>query len=171
MELDTGSAVSIIPHDLYMEKFNEKPLQETELMLKTYTGENIIPVGVLKANVEYKDQQPLPLDLYVVKNKGPVLMGRDWLHKVCLDWYAIKSLKASQTPPTTKEHLQTMLDKYSDVFEDKLGTFKSAKAKLTLKEDSQAHFCKARPVPYALRPKVEEELRRLQNEGILMKVE
>ena len=60
---------------------------------------------------------------------------------------------------------------YSDVFEDKLGTFKSAKAKLTLKEDSQAHFCKARAVPYALRPKVEEELRRLQNEGILAKVE
>lgn len=64
-----------------------------------------------------------------------------------------------------------MLDKYSDVFEDKLGTFKSAKARLTLKEDSQAHFCKARAVPYALRPKVEEELRRLQNEGILTKVE
>ena len=64
-----------------------------------------------------------------------------------------------------------MLDKYSDVFEDKLGTLKSAKAKLTLKEDSQAHFCKARAVPYALRPKVEEELRRLQNEGILTKVE
>ena len=55
MELDKGSAVSIIPHDFYMEKFNNKPLQETELMLKTYTGENIIPVGVLKANFEYKD--------------------------------------------------------------------------------------------------------------------
>ena len=91
------------------------------------------------------------LDLYVVKNKGPVLMGRDWLYKIRLDWYAIKSLKASQTPPIAKERLQTMLDKYSDVFEDKLGTFKSAKARLTLKEDSQAHFCKARAVPYALR--------------------
>ena len=48
---------------------------------------------------------------------------------------------------------------------------KSAKAKLTLKEDSQVRFCKARAVPYAVRPKVEEELRRLQNEGILVKVE
>ena len=140
-------------------------------MLKTYTGGNIVPLGVLKTNVEYKDQQPLLLDLYVVKNKGPVLMGRDWLYKIRLDWYAIKSLKASQTPPIAKERLQTMLDKYSDVFEDKLGTLKSAKAKLTLKEESQAHFCKARAVPYALRPKVEEELRRLQNEGILTKVE
>ena len=126
---------------------------------------------MLKTNVEYKDQQPLLLDLYVVKNKGPVLMGRNWLYKIRLDWYAIKSLKASQTPPIAKERLQTMLDKYSDVFEDKLGTFKSAKAKLTLKEDSQAPFCKARAVPYASRPKVEEELRRLQNEGILTKVE
>jgi len=171
MELDTGSAVSIIPHDLYKGKFNDKPLHKTELMLKTYTEESIVPLGVLKANVEYKGEQPLLLDLYVVKNKGPVLMGRDWLYKIRLDWYAIKSLKASQTPSIANERLQTMLDKYSDVFEDKLGTFKSAKARLTLKEDSQAHFCKARAVPYALRPKVEEELRRLQNEGILTKVE
>ena len=171
MELDTGSAVSIIPHDLYMEKFNDKPLHKTELMLKTYSGENITPVGVLKANVEYKDQQPLLLDLYVVKSKDPVLMGRDWLYKIRLDWYAIKSLQVSQATPLAKERLQTMPDKYSDVFEDKLGTFTSAKAKLTLREDSQAHFCKARAVPYALRPKVEEELRRLQKEGILTKVE
>ena len=43
-----------------------------------------------------------------------------------------------------------MQDKYADVFEDKLGTFKSAKAKLPFKEDSQAHFCKASAVPCAL---------------------
>ena len=64
-----------------------------------------------------------------------------------------------------------MLDKYSDVFENKLGSFTSAKAKLTLKDDSQARFLKARPMPYALNLKVEEELRRLQNKGILTKVE
>ena len=171
MELDTGSAVSIITHELYMKKFNEIPLQKTELLSKTYTEENITPVGVLKANVEYKGQQPLLLDLYVVKGKGPVLMGREWLYKIRLDWCAIKSLNVSKVTLPAKERLDTILDKYSDVFEDKLGTFKSAKAKLTLKEDGQAHFHKARAVPYALRPKVEEELRRLQNEGILSKVE
>jgi len=111
------------------------------------------------------------LDLYVVKEKGPVLMGRNWLYKIRSDWCAIKSLKFSQATPPAKERLDTMLDKYSDVFEDKLGKFKSARAKLTLKEDAQAHFHNARAVPYALRPKVEEELRRLQNEGILTKVE
>ena len=53
MELDTGSAVSIIQQDSCREKFNDKPLHKTELMLKTYTGETIIPVGVLEAKWEF----------------------------------------------------------------------------------------------------------------------
>ena len=154
MELVTGLAVSIITHELYIKK-----------LLNTYTGENITPVGVLKANVEYKDQQKLLLDLHVVKDNRSVLKGRDWRYKICLDWCANTSLYISQATLIAKERLETMLDNYLDVFQDKLGTFKSAKAQLTLKNDAQAHFNKARAVPYALRPKVEEELRRLQNEG------
>ena len=106
-------------HICCRQALNDKPLHKTEVILKTYTGENIIPVGVLKANVEYQDQQPLLFDLYVVKNRGPVLMRRNWPQKIRLDWYAIKSLKASKAPPIAKERLQTMLHKYSDVFEDK----------------------------------------------------
>ena len=45
--------------------------------------------------------------------------------------------------------------------EDKLGTYISGKAKLPRKEDSQARFLKARPMPCALKPKVEEELQYL----------
>ena len=77
MELDTGSAVSIIPYELYQKRFSDKNLEKTTTLLKTYTGERIAPVGVLKMNVEYKQQKFL-LDLYVVKTKEPVLMGRDW---------------------------------------------------------------------------------------------
>ena len=39
------------------------------LSLKTYTGENIMPVGVLKVPVDYQNQREV-LDLYVVKNKA-----------------------------------------------------------------------------------------------------
>ena len=126
-------------------------------------------MGVLKVNVDYQNQREL-LDLYVVKSKGPVLMGRDWLRKIRLDWCSIKALQSPTATLSPKERLDTMLDKYSDVFEDKLGTFTSAKMELTLKEDNQPHFLNARQMPCALKPKVEEELRRLQNEGILTKV-
>ena len=84
MELDTGSAVSIISFDLYQQKFNRLPLHKTGLSLKTYTGENIMPVGVLKVPVDYQNQRVV-LVLYVVKNKGPVLMGRDWLRTIRLE--------------------------------------------------------------------------------------
>ena len=78
MELDTGSAVSTISFDLYQQKFNRLPLHKTGLSLKTYTAENIMPMAELKVPVDYQNQREV-LDLYVVKNKGRVVLGRDWL--------------------------------------------------------------------------------------------
>ena len=74
-------------------------------------------------------------------------MGRDWLHKIRLNWCSTKSLQASLATSSPKEHLDVVLDKYSDVFKNKQGTLTSAKAKLILEEDSQACFLKARPMP------------------------
>jgi len=93
-----------------MKKCDQISLQQTELLLKTYTGENINPVGVLEVNVECKGQHPLLLDLYVIKGKGPVLMERYWYYMIRLDWCGIKSLNVSQAALSAKERLQTMLD-------------------------------------------------------------
>ncbi|CAB4015412.1 Hypothetical predicted protein [Paramuricea clavata] len=81
----------------------------------------------------------------------------------------LKDLLLPEKP--ADKNFDEILDTYAEVFQDKLGTFKSAKARITLKEGSQPQFRRARQVPYSLRPKVEEELKRLQNEGILSKVE
>jgi hypothetical protein len=110
------------------------------------------------------------LNLYVVETEGPALFGRDWLGKITLDWKAITTL-ATTPPGNLSTRLQEILDKYSDVFEEYIGLLKTAKAKLNLKENSQPKFCKARQVPYALLPKVEAELTKLQNDGILTKVD
>ena len=98
----TGSAVSILPYDIFLAKFRDKKLQKTSTVLRE-AGK---PAG------------------YICR-----------------------------------------------VFEDKLGTFKFAKAKIILKEGSQPQFHKAHQVPYSLQPKVEEQLKRFESEGILSKVE
>lgn len=52
-----------------------------------------------------------------------------------------------------------------------LGTMKGIKARLTLRPDSVPKFCPPHNVPYALRPRVEAELKRLTELGLITPVE
>ena len=45
MEVDTGSAYSIIPLSVYKEMFKKQELQPTSVTLQTYMGELVAPVG------------------------------------------------------------------------------------------------------------------------------
>ena len=78
----------------------------------------------------------------MVKGDGPSLLGRDWLEVVNLDWREVNHLSSGSH--STK--LQGMLEKYSDVFESKLGEFKGVDVQITVKPDASPQFCKARSV-------------------------
>lgn len=64
MELDTGSALSLILYEDYRDKFPNLKLKHTSVKLKTYTGERITPLGKLKVKVEY-EKKKCNLELYV----------------------------------------------------------------------------------------------------------
>lgn len=52
-----------------------------------------------------------------------------------------------------------------------MGTLKGIEARIKVPETANPKFCKARPVPYAIKPKVDAELDRLVKAGVLEKVE
>ena len=54
---------------------------------------------------------------------------------------------------------------------DDIGTINGVKGHLQVNPEAEPIFCKARNVPYALREKVEEELSRLEQDGIIEPVE
>lgn len=54
MELDTGSAVSILLYKQYKKRFGHMKLAKSDITLKTYTGEKITPKGEMKCNVKFK---------------------------------------------------------------------------------------------------------------------
>ena len=56
-------------------------------------------------------------------------------------------------------------------FQTRTGTVKGVTAKLHLKDNVNPVFQKARPVPYALRPAVEKELKKMEDEGVIEPVE
>ena len=67
--------------------------------------------------------------------------------------------------------LQDVLTKFPDVFQDGLGTIKGHSASLHLQGSPTPRCFSARPVPYAVKDKVEAELTRLQEEGIIKPVD
>lgn len=174
MELDTGSAVSVISQADYKRLFPKLELSKTSMRLKTYTGQEVIPTGRLKVEVSYQGQTR-QLKLYVLKRGGPPLFGREWLRKIQLDWHAIKALRVSPadncSSQSVTQRLSQLLNAHEKVFAKGIGTLKGIKARIELERDATPKFHKARPVPYALRPKVDAELESLMKSGILSSVE
>ncbi|XP_041375645.1 uncharacterized protein K02A2.6-like [Gigantopelta aegis] len=123
-------------------------------------------VRILQLNVNLK----MPS---VTKGKE-ILFSREWLRKIELDWTEIHRLHDSVDIPIidrSNPKLKALLNKYNSVFQEGLGTLKDLKAKLIVPDDSTPKIFKARNVPYALKPKVESELERLEQSGVLSKVE
>ncbi|XP_064486429.1 uncharacterized protein LOC135398834 isoform X2 [Ornithodoros turicata] len=128
MELDTGAAVSVISAHDFKATFGYGQFQKTDLKLRTYTGEEVAPLGVVQVQVQYNNQAA-SLPLYVVHQPGPPLLGRQWLRCIRLDWPSLCNFCRVSVPQDTakdvKRKLNLLLDKYGAIFKDELGTVKA----------------------------------------------
>ncbi len=146
MEVDTGAAVSIISHARYKQLFAHVPQEGARVKLKTYTGEDIPVVGHCTVT--------------------PNLCGRNWLQKVKLNWKEIRYVSKTKQPGS----IQEALEKYSEVFKNKLGTLKDIKATISVKPDVAPKFDKNRPLQLAMKERVEKEIDRLEEANIISPV-
>lgn len=157
-ELDTGSAVSIMPHNVYQQTFKDSTLSPTKIQLRTYTGEPITPLGKAKVSVKLHGQNK-KMDLYVIKGGNTPLFGRSWLREIKLKWDEIHAVSAaesinnnraspkSSTKASTKSRLDSILDRHSSVFAEGIGKLTGFQATLNVKDNTQPRFLKARNVP------------------------
>ena len=109
MELDTGSAISTLPLQMYNETFPGTPLVGTKAILKTYSWEKIKPEGKLLVRAEHNNQVK-DFTLYVAKTQGPALFGRYWQHEIKLDWKRICAISKEKSPQSTQKKLEKLLD-------------------------------------------------------------
>jgi len=165
MEVDTGAALSVISEQTYNSLWTDPPqLRPCSSVLKTYTGEVIKVKGLIKVDVIYNDQKA-SLSLIVTLGEGPSLLGRDWLKTFRLDWSQLNQVYQPSN------QCDKVVEKYKQLFGDELGLLQGMKAKFHIDKDATPKFWKARPVPYALRAKVETELSRLEQQGVIRPVE
>ena len=159
LNIDTGSSVTLLAHTEWArnkEKATKLTLYTQNMpCLRTYSGHIIEPLGRTLLDV-YHNQ----LYAFVVPDTGPNLMVRDWMSVLQLNLANVHRVDEDM-----------FLEPYKDLFTACLGKLEGVTAKLYVDETVQLRYCKPRPVPLAMRAKVESELDRLQKEGIIRPVE
>lgn len=160
-EIDTGSRISAISEDFYKKMFPHKNIISDNLMLRCYSGTPIKSLGYIVVNVRLGEVVANNLLCYVIKNGGRPLLGRDWIK--ALNIKQLNFNEIIEDPCVSK-----LAAEFPEVFTDKLGKCKKLlQLQLT---DKEPVYVRARPVPIALRARVERELERLEAEGTIYRV-
>ena len=170
MEVDTGASLSVMSENMF-EKLGSKgskgqrsTLEPISAKLRTYTGEMIEPLGLARFLVKYGEKEA-NLPVIVTPGSGPALLGRNWLQEFKLDWPKLLNIIEIKEI-TENAKLESLLNSYQEVFKDELGCMRDFKVNIKLKQNAKPHFLKARPVPYAIKNRIERELDRLVSSGV-----
>ena len=163
-ELETGASVSVISEDTFNSGLSSSvQLRPSNPSLTSYSGHSLEVLGSANDKVIYQTQT-FTLPIFVIKDKGMNLFGRNWLKRNKLDWQIIKSFRINSP-------LDEVIEKHSRLFRSELGKMKGMEAKICVPNNAQPHYFKPRPVPYSLRNKVDRELERLLKAGVISPVQ
>lgn len=166
MEIDTGAGVSVIPADTYNQHLSCYQLLPTPLLFKGYTGQMIRPLGKIQCEVVYEGAKK-EMDFHIVEGGKSLLLARDFLKH-----FNIGLTDLNYFPEKTGNvKLDILLKKYNHIFSEIPGKLNNEKVNLIVKDNIYPIFLKPRTIPLALKIEVEKELIRLENNGIITKVE
>ena len=115
----------------------------------------------------------LPFLIVRAEKYAPSLLGGAWMTRIRLDWknLFLPSNGEFMVEGDNDKRIERLKERYAEIFKPKLGTVKGVTAKLHFKDNVKPVFQKERPVPYALCPALEKELKKMEDEGIIEPVE
>ncbi|PAA81343.1 hypothetical protein BOX15_Mlig024196g4 [Macrostomum lignano] len=163
-QVDTGADKTLI-NEKTSKQLGLK-LSRTTLRLSIYTDHSIPVLGEATIDVVSHNVRLYQLPVLIVKGERVNLLGRDWLSKIKIDWDKFASVNVT----TLVQPMDLLVRKHEQVFAETLGTIKGLKANIVLKENLIPKYFKSRPVPFAIKGLIEDELKSLQAQGIITKV-
>ena len=86
MELDTRAALMLMSEASFRSKWPNKPLQQSNITVRTYTGVQLKALGSTIVQVRHGEKEAVKLLLLIVPGNGQSLLGRNWLRALKLDW-------------------------------------------------------------------------------------
>lgn len=167
VEVDTGSGISAIPESIFVKSFSGLKIKPARVVLKAYDGKVIEPVGQVSCNLTYGNATKT-IQLLVIKNGIRPLVGRDFMNAFNLGLQNLNQLRSFAD--IVPEELKKVLEDHKEIFEVGLGKYSYEKVTLQTKPDIVPIFRKPRPIAFVFKDKIEEELNRLEREGVISKV-
>ncbi|UYV84812.1 K02A2.6-like, partial [Cordylochernes scorpioides] len=161
IKLDTGADVNILPERLIKEWPNMPLLETADCKIYTYTGQQIPVVG--KCQLDCKTKYACrKVTFLIVNNSAVPILGLDECVKLNL-------VKIVETISDSSVTLTGLLDEYKDVF--KGNGHLSYMYDIKISDKAEAKISPARRLPRALLQPVKEELFKMEEDGIIEKIE
>ncbi|XP_053229110.1 uncharacterized protein K02A2.6-like, partial [Podarcis raffonei] len=161
MELDTGSTLSIISAKTLRKlcPTGGPKLRPAPFTLRDFQKRKVPTMGVGTFRVQYRGRTR-QLDLLVVKGSYISLLG--------LAWFGPLGLAVTGVNHTSLQvDVDAICKEFPGVFDGKLGQYTGPPIALQLDPAVRPVRLKARRVPFALKPRIDEELDRLVEQGVL----
>lgn len=163
--VDSGAAVTVMGKRQFDLLFPNSVVQSTNLKLISYCQNSLTVLGFYPCKVKFRNTNYC-LNLYVVACDREPLVGREWIRQIKLNLFD----NVNNISPKCSDIFEEFSRKYANVFCTGIGKFKGIQVRLVLKENVIPSFFKARPIPFSLMAKADEEIEKLVSEGILTKV-
>ncbi|CAH0721443.1 unnamed protein product, partial [Brenthis ino] len=113
-EIDTGSRISAVSEQFYQQNFTHKHIVSDNLLLKCYSGSRIESLGYISVDVSLGNERANNLSLYIIKNGGRPLLGREWIR-------ALKIKQISFNEITDDQFVSCLREEFPEVFSEQLG--------------------------------------------------
>ncbi|UYV60109.1 K02A2.6-like [Cordylochernes scorpioides] len=161
VKLDTGADVNILSERLIKEWPNMSLLETADCKIYTYTGQQIPVVG--KCQLDCKTKYACrKVTFLIVNNSAVPILGLD----ECVNLNLVKRVETISEISVT---LTGLLDEYKDVF--KGNGHLSYMYDIKISDKAEPKISPARRLPRALLQPVKEELFKMEEDGIIEKIE
>lgn len=187
MEVDSGAVRTVMHEKDFKKLFSNLVLEPVNFKLRVLTGQKAEILGQVFIHVIYlKRMFYLPLVILKSDTLFIPLLGRNWLNILNVNWYNnvldssvvvnklndIECLNKEVESSNVSQKLVSLLKAdFHNLFVDEPNTFiKNFKAEFKVKEGCKPIFHRAYEMPYSLKPKVEQELLKMVDSGVLSKV-
>ncbi|CAH8567690.1 unnamed protein product [Schistosoma mattheei] len=168
LQIDTASDVTILSRKYWI-RMGRPRLVPTTQKPRTACGNYLRLLGQLDCKVSFHDSTftgvcyITPADLN--------LLGLDWFDRLHLADVPLSTVcHLVKQPHEPEAYSKELMTEFSTIFQPVLGQCTAMKATLRLKPGAKPVFRPKRPVPYAALSKVDEELNRLQLQGVITPV-